>query len=343
MDQWEGLHLGCLAVLKRAVDLTYDHRGDDLFHDRLFSYLQKQLPFSIDKIKPIKNKVYLVESEHLNFILKGFSSYDRLRLQENFTTALRQSGFENTYSFYPLTKFPLFFEHTYYGCLQYIEPSEKEFSYKLNKDRLDGTHLLNQFHLSTKWLTNRFQMLIPTFWQIEKWQERFAIFFNNLPIVKYFIQEKMLAEIIVWADWSLKGMISESQLFMNDEKVILHGDVAHHNFLRAKNNKLFLIDFDLISIGIPHIDYLQYANRILPHLNWSFEKLFHYEKLKPFLNEKGYIYALAFPTDIFREWNRAIKEGTYLQHEKLEQLLEMTEGQFAERQEFFKQLVYANE
>lgn len=148
----------------------------------------------------------------------------------------------------------------------------------------------------------------------------------------------MITEILSWADWSLKGMLRESNLFNNDEKVILHGDVAHHNFLRSKNNKLYLIDFDLISAGVPHVDYLQYANRILPFMNWSLAELANCEKIKPLLHEKGFIYALAYPTDIFREWNRAIKEGTYLQQEKIQQLLELTVVSFKERQDFFAHL-----
>ncbi len=323
----------------RAVNFPYKNSGDDLFNNRLFSYLQTQLTITVDEITPIKNQVYLIKAGKRKFILKGFETYHRLVLQEMFISALKNVGFENTYSFYPLTKKPpLYFEHMYYGCLKFIESSKEEFSYDHHKKRVAGLELLSHFHFSTRRLVNRFHRIIPAFQQIEKWQERAAIFFNNLPIVRSFIQKEMITEILSWADWSLKGMLRESHLFNSGEKVILHGDVANHNFLRGKNNKLYLIDFDLISVGVPHIDYLQYANRILPFMNWSLEELANYEKIKPFLHEKGFIYALAYPTDIFREWNRAIKEGTYLHQEKIQQLLELTVVSFKARQDFFQHL-----
>ena len=81
---------------------------------------------------------------------------------------------------------------------------------------------------------------------------------------------------------------------------------------------------EVLSIGTPRSDYLQYANRILPFLHWSFQDLAKYKELAIYMNEKGFIYALAFPTDLFREWNRAIREQTYLQPAKIQQLLEIT-------------------
>ena len=321
------------------MNLTYKNRGDDLFNDRLFSYLNEQLSISINELQPIRKKVYLVKADNFDFILKGFSTYHRLVLQETFTSALKQVGFDYTYFFHQFTnKPPLFFEQTYYGCLQYIESSTNGFTYREKNDRIEGLELLKKYHLATEILIERFQMLIPTFEQIEKWHERAALFFNYLPIVKYFVQKEMIDDILIWADWSLKGMQRLSNIFDNGDKVIAHGDVAHHNFIRGADNKLNIIDFDLISLSTPHTDYLQYANRILPFMNWSLTELSSYEKMQPFLKDKCFLYALAFPSDIFREWNRAIKDGSYLQQIKLQQLLELTVDQFNERQEFFKEL-----
>lgn len=321
------------------MNLTNKNRGDDLFKDRLFSYLNNQLSISIQDLQPIRKNVYHVKTNNFDFILKGFSTYHRLVLQETFTSALKQAGFDHTYFFHPLTKKPpLLFEQTYYGCLQYIEPSTNGFTYLEKKDRIEGLDLLSKYHLATEKLIGRFQMLIPPFQQIEKWHERAALFFNYLPIVKYFVQKEIINEILIWADWSLKGMQRFLYVFENGEKVIAHGDVAHHNFLRGADSKLYIIDFDLISLSTYPTDYLQYANRILPFMKWSWQELWNYEKLKPFLKDKGFIYALAFPTDIFREWNRSIKDGSYLQQSKIKQLLELTVDQFNERQEFFKEL-----
>ncbi|MBU8879536.1 aminoglycoside phosphotransferase family protein [Bacillus sp. FJAT-29790] len=321
------------------MNSTVNNGGDDFFHNRLFSYLQEQFDFPIDEIQPIRQQVHLVKAKNRTFILKGFSSYSKLKLQEAFSASLIQEGFKKTNTFYQFAEDPpLYFEQNYYGCLEYIHPSNQLFTYHLPKNRLEGLDLLDEFHTATEKLFYRYHSIIPAFKQIEKWQERAAVFLNNLPIIKYFIQNEIIHELLVWMNWSIQGIQKESHLFQNGRKVILHGDVAHHNFLRAKNHDLFLIDFDLISLGTPHGDYLQYANRILPFLNWSFRDLSGYRKMKPFLNEKGFLYALAFPTDIFREWNRTIREKTYLQPLKIRQLVDMTVGQFSERQGFFKEL-----
>ncbi|QED50186.1 phosphotransferase [Cytobacillus dafuensis] len=313
--------------------------GDDLFVNRLFSYLQKQLTIQIDEIIPIRKHVYFVKSKETNFILKGYSSNNRLLVQNDFLTALKQEGFEKTYSFYQLAKKPpLHFGNLFYGCLEYIHPSEKRFTYHSREDQLEGLEVLSQFHELTENLIHRFERIIPSFKQLEKWKERSAMFMKNLHVLRYYVQKEILNEVLYWADWSIKGIQVESNFFQAEKKVILHGDVAHHNFLRSKNDIVYLIDFDLISIGNPITDLLQYANRILPFLNWSLPELSKYERFSQALKEKGFLYALAYPTDIFREWNRAIRERSYFQPEKMKQLFEITIGQFKERKEFFQAL-----
>ncbi|GLB58347.1 phosphotransferase [Cytobacillus sp. NCCP-133] len=320
------------------MNTTAKHRGDDLFKNRLLTYLQEQFSFDIDGIKPIRKQVYQVRTHDRTFILKGFSSYHRLKLQETFTASLLNEGFANTYAFYEFAKEPpLFFDRTYYGCLEYIQPSEDSFSYHLKKDRLEGLDLLKAFHDTSEKLVSRYQTVIPMFKQTEKWRERASLFLNNLPVIRYFVQKEIINELLSWADWSLKG-IEEASHFQTERQVILHGDVAHHNFLRAKNQSLYLLDFDLIAKGAPHADYLQYANRILPFMKWSFEDLVKYPLMKQYLDEKDFLYALAFPTDIFREWNRIIRERTYLDPVKIRPVLELTAGQFAERQRFIRAL-----
>ncbi|USK53899.1 phosphotransferase [Cytobacillus solani] len=329
----------CRETMMRAVNLTFKGERDDLYQNRLFSYLQKQLHVPIKEISQIRKQVYKVKAEELDFILKGFSSYHQFNLQKDFLTALKQVGFQKTYSFYPLEKeLPLLFEQTYYGCIEWIETSKTEFTFYKQQDRLKGLKLLSHFHDRNEKLVEQYTGSISSFNQVEKWQERTVSFLKNLPVIRYFVQKEIINEMLIWADWSLKGIEKESGVFENGKKVILHGDVAHHNFLRAKNKDIYLIDFDLISIGTPRSDYLQYANRILPFLQWSFRDLANYKEIAAYLNEKGFIYALAFPTDIFREWNRAIREQTYLQPIKIQHLVEMTVGQFHKRQNFIKEL-----
>ncbi len=339
MAQWARSHSACQEILMKAVNTTVKNGGDDFFKNRLLTYFQDQFSFEIKELKPIRKQVYLVRTDDRVFILKGFSSYHRLKLQEAFTASLLNEGFAKTYSFYEFAKEPpLFFERTYYGCLEYIQPSGETFSYHLKKDRLEGLELLNLFHDTSEKLVSRYQTVVPFFRQAEKWRERASLFLNNLPVIRYFVQKEIINELLSWADWSLKGIEEESGLFQSGRQVILHGDVAHHNFLRSRNNSLYLLDFDLIAKGTPHSDYLQYANRILPFMKWSFEDLGKYPIIKQYMDEKGFLFALAFPSDIFREWNRVIRERTYLDPVKIRPVLDLTVGQFEERHRFIHAL-----
>ena len=312
--------------------------GDDLFTDRLLFYLQRKFPFPVQKIIPVKKQVYKIQTNDQIFILKGFCSYRHLKIQREFADCLMKEGFAGTCPFLHLHEEPLFFQGYYYGCLKYLPPAPVPFSFKNARDRLRGLALLKRYHQVSGRLVKFFESDIARHNILQKWRQRTASFLKNLAMIKYFVQKEILAEMLMWADWSLKGLGQCSRRRKEKRTVILHGDVADHNFLLARDGSLYLIDFDLIKIGDPLWDYLQYASRILPFLNWSVTELKRMEEISRFFREDAFIFALAYPADIFREWNRAIREGSFARQDKLEFLFHITVEQFSERQKFFKDL-----
>ena len=321
------------------MNITAKYRGDDSNHDRLLSYLNKNLPFQIIQISRIKGDVYKVKTKDFQFVLKEFSSYKRLKTQETFTNSLKMNGFQKTYSFYSFSENKaLCFQTKYYGCLEYIDKANEPFRFDTIENCYEGLRLLNEYHQITKKLQGSYKTILPSFHLIEKWQERFALFKRNLPMISFFLEREILRELYAWVEWSLSGIKQEKDTLEIFPKVILHGDVAHHNFLRTSKGDLFLIDFDLISLGPEIADYLQYANRILPYLNWSLKELDEFESFQPFLNQKVFLYGLAFPSDILREWNRLVKEGTFNQIRKIRPVVDLTLNQFEKRKSFMKEL-----
>ncbi|WP_244906707.1 phosphotransferase [Neobacillus soli] len=313
--------------------------GDDDYFDRLLSYFQSQFYERIIGLIPIRKSVFLLKTKKNTYIIKGYRTNSRLRLQEAFTTTLRREGFTKAYLFLaPPVKEQLFFEGTYFGCIEYIAPNKIDFSFHSQKNRLDGTELLNQFHNTTASFAARYRTLLPNGRLIEKWTERLHVFSTNIPFLGYFINEPFISEIVSWAKWSLAGMEKHQAFFKKEPVVILHGDVAHHNFLRDTLGQLHLIDFDLISIGPASMDYLQYANRILPFIDWSFERLASHKHIKKYLHERAFLFALAYPADIFREWNRMIREKSYNDPVKYKQVMDLTIGQFYARKKFIDHL-----
>jgi thiamine kinase-like enzyme len=327
----------CRVMMMRVM--TIKKRGGDDYFNRLLSYFREQFKEKIVKMVKIREAVFLIRTEKNKYIVKGYSSNRKLVLQETFTATLRNEGFTKSYIYLQAPyKEPLFFEGKYFGCIEYIKPNEKSFSYRTYKNRAEGLELLEEFHHSTAAIEPRYRTLISTSDIQAKWTERSNIFSNNTSLIRYFLKDPFIDEMLDWSNWSLDGMKENCELFLKEPHVILHGDVAHHNFLRDSKGGLNLIDFDLISIGPECLDILQFANRILPHIDWSFEFLAHHKQIHKYLNERAFLYALAFPADIFREWNRMVREKALSDPYKYNQVVELTLGQFYLRRQFVKKL-----
>jgi thiamine kinase-like enzyme len=313
-------------------------RGDEGDNIRLLTSFQKQFPYKIKKIHPIRGHVYKVETTKGDFILKGYSSYSRLKLQETFTSSLQKEGFNSTYAYIKLNHDPIFYRDKYFGCMTFIEPHHRSFTYVNEKERHEGLHLLSEFHQVTKNSVQRYQTILPAFDLKKKWTDRLNLFLQNVNVVSKYVPGDLIFEWVHMAEWSLEGINKYYDIIEKETPVILHGDVAHHNFLRGLDGKLFLIDFDLITIGPRNFDLLQFANRILPFINWNMNVLIHYKSLKDLLSNNVYVYALAYPTDIFREWNRIIREDSLQNGFKLQQVMNQSLLKMNQRQQFVKDL-----
>lgn len=312
--------------------------GDDYFN-RLLSYFKQQFREPIVKMERIRDSVYIVKTMTKKYVVKGYSKYKKLRLQETFTETLHQEGFKKTYHFFQdITKEPLFFEGEYFGCMEFLEPARKDFTFHSHKNRKEGLKLLEEFHQVTATCVSRYNTLLPYSDLLGKWEARLNSFKKYSPKICYQINEQNVNELLDWAQWSLNGMKANENFYSRQPHCILHGDVAHHNFLRDTSDTLHLIDFDLAHIGSPSIDYLQYANRILPSIDWSFDELSKYRQIQGLLKEKGFLYALAFPTDIFREWNRMMREKKYTRQYYYNNVVELTLDQFSLRRKLFEKI-----
>lgn len=316
-----------------------NHQGDENFHYRLLSYLKKIFPGKVVKLDMIRPTVFLMNSSMEEYIIKCYASYNRLKLQEAFTDTLKKEGFLSAYNYSRLgRREPYYLDGTYLGFIEFIRPHLHSFSYHLEADRIAGLNLLQNYHSVTEKIAQRYKTLIPPTGLIEKWEQRQDRFRANKPVISYFVNSEMVDEISGWATFALEGMKENVEFFTGGVHAVLHGDVAHHNFLRAWNGKIYLIDFDLISIGPPAIDYLQYGNRILPFLNWSLNELTKYRQISAFMNEKGFLFALAYPADLLREWNRILKNGAEPDIHAIMQMKKWTEGQFFARRNFIKKI-----
>ncbi|MCM3587689.1 aminoglycoside phosphotransferase family protein [Mesobacillus maritimus] len=324
--------------MTKAMNINF-HPGRDDFVDRLFSFLSKNLPVEVINLKRIREHVFFVEAKPRPFILKGYNNLSKLVLQQEFTNELKKAGFNHTYEYYRFTEVPLYFENNYYGCISYLDPHQYPFSFKTQAEREEGLEKLIDYHAVTKKLVSSYDSLLPTQNLIKKWSNRLRQFKNNQAIVNYYVPKNITYELNNWANLALRGMRKHQLLFESSNPVILHGDVAHHNFFRVQTGELFLIDFDLISKGPASFDLLQYANRILPFMNWSLESLVEMEGLSDYINDKSFVYGLIYPSDVFREWNRVVKLKSYYDPSRVAPLMEITVNQYNQRKNFIEKLL----
>lgn len=333
--QWAAV-LECRATMMKAMNINFKKGGDDLFINRLFSYLNYEIGIKTESIQSLRGNVFLVQTAENYFLLKGFSDLRKLKTQQAFTSSLRRTGFDQSYCFLTFGESPLYLQNQFFGCLEYINPHPRHFHYSDQTDRQEGALLLETFHDKTAELARSYANLLPRTDLMSKWKGRKKEFTSHLAKVHYFINKEITREYLNIANLSLQGYTSQKKKFEDEAPVILHGDVAHHNFLRSEDEKLYLIDYDLISIGPRAFDMLQYANRILPFLEWRMDALAEVKYVKRWLSNKAFLYALLFPADIFREWNRLLRERDSVNPYRAAPIAEMTTGQFNQRQRFWK-------
>lgn len=322
----------------KAVIYDFYHRGDDTFYYRLLSLLEKKIPFQIIELSRIRNDVYLIKTKQYWIILKGFTSYQKLKVQVAFTRALKHEGFTKTYQFYEFDEEPIVIDNKVYGLIEYLPPHKDSFSFHSKRNRREALQLLEHYYSVTERLVEIYKYILPTFHLMKKFEHRLEEYRMNIPIIEQYVKKDIVKEIMEWADYSFGSIKNKIDYLDTNQNVILHGDVAHHNFLRVRNNELYLIDFDLISIGPRIADYLQFANRILPDIGWSIQDLQSMQGYADLFKDKWFLMALIYPTDILREWNRIIRNKDVDNAYLLEQVQLLTTNQFHKRKKFYQKL-----
>ncbi|WP_409301913.1 phosphotransferase [Peribacillus sp. SCS-155] len=303
-----------------------NNNGDSDFFGCLLTYF-KANRLELKDINKIRNEVYLLSlQDGTKFIIKGFPDQHKWAVQRKLSALLERSRFSNSYKFIT-TLDPFKYNRILYSFIEYIPPHEKRFDFDTMNNRREGMELLSRFHEHSAVFVPNFNDKLPRFQLLRKWSERFYLFLHNLPIIRRFVAIDILDQWIWWANWSLRGVFANLQYETLERQVIIHGDVAHHNFLRSKDGNLYLIDFDLIAIAPPMFDYLQYANRLLPVIA-SHEEIWAYPQLAAYRYNQLFLYGLAFPTDIFREWNRVISSGLSKSDEQIYYVWKLTAKHF---------------
>ncbi|MGM9923749.1 MAG: phosphotransferase [Bacillus sp. (in: firmicutes)] len=309
------------------------NRGDGVFRTRLEKAI-KETGERVRKIKELRSNVFIIYTTRGKYLLKGFHNRHKLEAQSVLLKKLEDRGFYKTYNF--VRDMPTFkYDGEIYAWIEYLKPKSEKFSFQTSSNRSKGLYLLEEFHSATS--TFYEQIPVNRFDQVEKWEERLDDFKYNSSIVRKYVKSSYIESWLDWGKKSLAGLVKYERDLYKEPLCIVHGDVAHHNFFLKADGSLNIIDFDLISKAPPLIDYLQYSNRIMPFLADS-KELFSYKQLQRYKDNPAFLYALLFPTDIFREWNRIIKDNALKDNRYLHSVWKLTAGEWKHRTKLYKEI-----
>jgi hypothetical protein len=317
------------------LTVDFHPRGDDYTY-RLLSFLKHKLHDYSASLTKLKEGKWVLYSNGMKWFVKKFPSQNRFIMQETLIKTLLQKNFPHVLPFHPIHQREiLIFEGHPIGLTMWLETSEP-INYSNTQDRMDVLSVLKRFHAFTGKIQGKWLEELPKYKWMKKWKKRLSLFENNLPLLQPFIQPYYLYTYLQWG----KRAVEQLEKLDHSEMpfCITHGDVAHHNFLRGKNNNVYLIDFDLIALSSPLMDDLQFCNRILPFIDWSLNDLKQLGAYQKYHNQLAFYMGLLYPTDVFRELNRFIREDYQYKQRAWNYLIDLTIHQFPQRMQFSQEL-----
>jgi hypothetical protein len=289
-------------------------KRDDVM-DRLFFLLNSEYGFDVKRINRIKHNVWMVVAREGCWVVKKYRTFLEAMKQAMLMQSLRQMGFRHVPAVYTtIGQHGVFFFAGHFWLMQTYISDAKALAFTEKQDIAAGLQLLQTYHSVTDMLLSHplWQTVLPYYHLYRKWQRRYHDFYIHLPLIEQIMEKEDIAFTIKYAEYCLSTCANYISLLAKERVAIIHGDVAAHNFLRTKTGKVYLIDYDAAAIASPGIDYLQYASRILPHLQWSFSDLSRFSPFSDWLAKPWFLHALLFPADIFREWRLALKYNRML-------------------------------
>ncbi|MGG1576067.1 phosphotransferase [Fictibacillus sp. NRS-1165] len=313
--------------------------GDGFRRKRLFLNSLTEKGLDVKNHYFVKYNVCIIETKAGVYVLKGFSRkeecLEQLKLSRWYSE--QPDPMMGIYTAFPTGRKTHFYDNMYWGIMPFYKGDELDLNDE--KDVRDGIHAIRSFHRQSIFQSDSYLSLLSSYSLFEKWTKRFNAFKRNSK--KHYVSEEMskaFQEMIGWGKWSLNHLnrkeLERMELQARQKGEVCHGDVAPHNFMRLKGDKVILIDYDLFSI-VPHdYDILQYVNRIMPYWDWSPSILRKCEdpELEALLRKKWFLIALVFPTDLYREWNRAFEAGK----EQIKEMTTFTEEDLPFRRKFIK-------
>jgi Ser/Thr protein kinase RdoA (MazF antagonist) len=287
-------------------------REDDLINRLLFKF-KKLFNIHANHVKVINDNVYLLHCGNEKMIIKRYKTKNHIKKQIWLARKFDAKSYRGSVKFKPFAdgKYVKKVDNYYYALMHFIEG--KPLSFSSRTDRIAAFKQLEKFQAEIRSLSERRPEYVPIYSLYSKWATRLDTFYFNLYNNKKYLtnaQYKMMKNFLKWGEYTLDTLpidvLQRMERKARRSGLLVHGDVANHNFLKTNDGSIMMIDYDLMACAPPEYDTLQLINRYFPYCNYSLATIIQelggsFVKL---IKTKWFATALIYPTDIFREWNR---------------------------------------
>ncbi|SEJ24154.1 Phosphotransferase enzyme family protein [Bhargavaea ginsengi] len=134
---------------------------------------------------------------------------------------------------------------------------------------------------------------------VAKWEDRLAKFRKQKKQLVPLIGNHQYESIVYHAEEALRTI--RKTYDPEENCTLLHGDVVHHNFLRATDGNYVMIDFDLACTGPAGTETALWIHRVLPHVDFNLDYLCGEQPELASLSASSFS-LLLYPNELLREW-----------------------------------------
>ena len=282
-------------------NIRCDEDRDDIFYNRLSSFLFRKGRLDTKKISTLKPRVYYVETFNNGLlVLKAHKSKESVAQQWSFFNKIKGRGSNSVlFKLFPNGKEVIECNTYIWTISPYM--SGKKVNYRSSEERRSVVAALKKFHKCATGI--KIKPMKKNTLITERWYNRLNTFkkteyifiengFENLYMDIVHLTEKYLLKLsrLPWSISEMKAI---------ERGTWIHGDVASHNFII--NKQIYLIDFDLLACRPQIYDFIQLSQRFLPYIQWNLDSLLAYEMTNS-ENMRRFLLGTLLPTDVIREW-----------------------------------------
>ncbi|WP_234982545.1 phosphotransferase [Ornithinibacillus halophilus] len=305
--------------------------GRERHYQRLSSFLYWQGELEVGKMTNIKQDVFLIETHNgKKYILKRHHKMKTVTQQWEFFQKVNSQHLTPFLSF-PNNKEILIGENGYWTISPYR--NGRKLYYSNPDDRLKALRTIQDFHKEATSIYVNQPIKRKLFY--ERWYNRLQRFKQTESLFTSYGYPNLFKDISRHTEYYII-QISKYPWQQYQKQAIndgnwVHGDVASHNFI-LNDEKVWLIDFDLLQNTDQIYDYIQLGQRFLPYINWDVNQLLAYEMV-PDKDVKRWLLSVYIPSDLIREWLFYLSKPS---KKPIKEFLKDVEMQWLKRKIFLK-------